>query len=257
MNSKESKLLRVIREAVREGDRAIKETRAHYLSVEQKTYKELVTNCDIASEKAIVNLLKTHYPDSSILSEELGNVSGNDALLWSIDPIDGTHNFIHGIPFYAISVAAFAKREVVAGIIYLPEFNACYYAAKGRGAFLNDKKITVSDRELKDSMVAYDNQFHKHKAMMKNLPIVADKCFTLRIFGSAAVDIAKVSEGVIEARIFHQTKLEDYAAGSIIVKEAGGKITDFNGNAPTLETRDVIVSNGKIHNLLVQLLNLN
>lgn len=253
----ENKLLKVLNEAVRKGDGAIKETKAHYLSVEQKTYKELVTNCDIASEKAIVNLLKTHYPDSSILSEELGNVVGNDALFWSIDPIDGTHNFIHGIPFYAISIAAFINREVIAGMIYLPEFDACYYAAKGTGAFLNDKKITVSDRELKEAMVAYDNQFHKHRAMMKNLPIVADNCFTLRIFGSAAVDIAKVSEGILEARIFHQTKFEDYAAGSIIVKEAGGKVTDFNGRDVTLETRDVIVSNGKIHSQLVQLLNLN
>ena len=251
----ENKLLKTINQAIREGVRAIKETRARYLSIEHKTYKEFVTNCDIASEKAIVNILKIHYPDSSILSEELGDVLGNDSLLWSIDPIDGTHNFIHNIPFYAISIGAFLNKEVVAGMIYLPEFEACYYAAKGKGAFLNDKKISVSTRELKESMVAYDNQFHKHPAMMKNLPKIVDNCFTLRIFGSAAVDIAKVAEGGLEARIFHKTKFEDYAAGAIIIREAGGKITDFAGRDVSLETRDVIVSNGRIHEQLLQLLN--
>jgi myo-inositol-1(or 4)-monophosphatase len=103
-------------------------------------------------------------------------------------------------------------------------------------------------------MVAYDNQFQKHKAMLKNLPLLQEKCFTLRIFGSATVDICKVSEGAIEARVFHKTKFVDFAAGAVIVKEAGGNITDFDGRRVTAKTSDVIASNGWIHKELVDLL---
>ena len=137
----------------------------------QKSYKEFVTNRDIASENAIVEVLKGEYPDSKIYSEEVGY-----------------------------------------------------------------------------------NQFQKHRAMLKNLPLLQEKCFTLRIFGSAAVDICKVSEGSIEARVFHKTKFVDFAAGALIVKEAGGNITDFNGYRVTSKTSDVIVSNGRVHKELVGLL---
>ena len=252
---KMDKILITLKRAIEAGSDALKKTRSEGLMFRQKSYKEFVTNCDIASENAIVEVLKGEYPDSSIYSEEVGAVSGEEELLWVLDPIDGTHNFMHNIPFYAISIGAYHKEEAIAGMIYLPEFDACYYALRGKGAFLNDKRIRVSDRgKLSEAMVAYDNQFQKHKAMLKNLPLLQEKCFTLRIFGSATVDICKVSEGAIEARVFHKTKFVDFAAGAMIVKEAGGNITDFDGRRVTAETSDVIVSNGKIHKELVDLL---
>lgn len=248
-------ILITLKRAIKAGSNVIKKTRSGGLMFRQKSYKEMVTNCDIGSESAIVEVLKGKYPNSSIYSEEVGDISEEEELLWVLDPIDGTHNFIHNIPFYAISIGAYHKGEAVSGMIYLPEFDACYYALRGKGAFLNDKRIHASDSEkLSKAMVAYDNQFHKHKAMLKNLPLLQEKCFTLRIFGSAAVDICKVSEGGIEARVFHKTKFVDFSAGSLIVKEAGGNITDFNGCKVTPKTSDAIVSNGRIHEELVDLL---
>ncbi len=249
-------IIEVLKKSALAGNKAIQDTRAGML-LRHKGYKEIVTNCDIASENAITDVLKKEYPQSAIYSEEVGDISGTEELLFIIDPIDGTHNFIHSIPFYAISIGAFSKGEPFAGIIYLPEFDDYFYAVKGKGAFLNDKKIETSQvLKLSDAMVAYDNQFQKHPSMLKNLPPLIDRCFTLRIFGSACVDICNVANGKIDARIFHKTKIEDFAAGISIVEEAGGKLTDFSGKPVTLKTSDVIVSNGKIHEELIDLLEL-
>ena len=250
------KIIDTMKRAAIAGSNAIKETSTNIMW-RRKGGKELVTNCDIASENAIVKVLKKDYPGSSIHSEEVGRITGQETLLWILDPIDGTHNFIHKLPIYAISIGAFKKGKPFAGLIYLPESDKFFYAVNGKGAFLNDKKISVSGiGKLNNSMVAYDNQFHKHEAMLKNLAVIQEKCFTLRIFGSAAVDICNIAQGAIEARIFHKTKIVDFAAGLVIIKEAGGKITDFNGNAPTIDTKDVIVSNGKIHQELIDILDL-
>lgn len=250
-------IVKVLIKSALAGNQAIQDTRTG-LMLRHKGYKEIVTNCDIASENGITDVLKKEYPNSAIYSEEVGDISGNEELLFIIDPINGTHNFIHNIPFYAISIGAFSKGKPYAGLIYLPEFNDYFYAVKGKGAFLNDKKLETSNvLKLSDAMVAYDNQFQKHASMLKNLPPLVEKCFTLRIFGSACVDICNVASGKIDARIFHSTKIEDFAAGISIVEEAGGKITDFKGGGPiTLKTSDVIVSNGKIHAELVNLLEL-
>jgi myo-inositol-1(or 4)-monophosphatase len=124
--------------------------------------------------------LREEYPNSKICSEEVGDITGEEELLWIIDPIDGTHNFIHKLPFYAISIGLYKKGEPFAGLIYLPKSDDCFYAQIGEGAFLNDKKISISDiKKVDDSMVAYDNQFHKHPAMLKNFSLLTEKCFRL------------------------------------------------------------------------------
>jgi len=250
------KIIGALKKSVLAGNEAIQDVRMG-LMLRHKGYKEIVTNCDIASENAITDILKKEYPESSIYSEEVEDISGTEELLFIIDPIDGTHNFIHNIPFYAISVGVYSRETPFAGMIFLPEFDYCYYAVRGKDAFVNDKKIEVSNvLKLSDAVVAYDNQFQKHPSMLKNLPLLIEKCFTLRIFGSACVDICNVANGKIDARVFHNTKIVDFAAGISIVEEAGGKITDFNGKPVTLKTSDVIVSNGKIHGELIELLEL-
>lgn len=253
---KMEKIVDVMKRAATAGSEAIKKTRSE-LMWRQKDHKEFVTNCDIASENAIIEVLKAEFPDSTIYSEEVGTITGDEDLLWILDPIDGTHNFIHNIPFHAISIGAYNKGKPFAGLIYLPATDEYFYAIEGKGAFLNDKKISVSGiPKLNNGMIAYDNQFHRHESMLKNLKIVQEKCFTLRIFGSAAVDMCNVARGDIEARIFHKTKIFDFAAGIIIVREAGGKVTDFEGREVTSKTADILVSNGKIHDELVNLLHL-
>jgi len=130
-----------------------------------------------------------------------------------------------------------------------------YYAARGGGAFLNGKKINVSDRmPLNKCMIAYGPNLHRHKDAMAHLSILARECFTIRISGSAVVGLANIASGVLDARIFHGTKPVDFAAGALIVTEAGGKATDFNGEQYSLETSDLIISNGKIHKQLCELL---
>jgi len=257
MKTENEAMLAAMKEAAMAGVGAIAAEKKKGISGSEKSPKEFVTNCDLASEKAIMDILKRNYPDSSILSEEAGEIKGN-GLMWIIDPIDGTHNFMFGLPMYGISIAAYQmeQNKIIAGVIYLPEFDAMYAALLGGGAFLNDKGISVSKREnLTDCMVAYDNQFHKHKAMLINLGKLAPSCFTVRIFGSAVCDLAHVAEGVLDARVFHNTKLVDFAAGSLIVREAGGKVTNFKGEDVNLKTTDVVASNGKIHEQLCALLN--
>ncbi|MFC1741077.1 inositol monophosphatase family protein [Nanoarchaeota archaeon] len=223
----------------------------------QKDSREYVTNCDIASENAIIEVLQKEFPDSTIYSEEVGEITGEEDLLWILDPIDGTHNFIHSLPYYAVSIGAYKRGKPFAGLIYLPEFDEYLYAVEGKGAYLDDKRISVSSIEkLGNSMITYDNQFHKHEAMLKNLESLQAKCFTVRVFGSAAVDLCSVAKGAVEARVFHKTKIFDFAAGILIVKEAGGTVTDFKGKEVNPETSDVLVSNGKIHQELMDLLEL-
>ncbi|MBN2316089.1 MAG: inositol monophosphatase [Sedimentisphaerales bacterium] len=244
----------ILQEAVREGNKALQGARSG-LMYRHKTYKELVTNCDIASENAIAGFLSGKFQNAKIFSEEVGEIVGDEEIVFIIDPLDGTHNFIHNIPFYAISIGVYSKGVPFAGVIYLPEFQDCLYAVKNEGAYLNGQVIHCSDTErLGESLIAYDNQFHKHESMLKNLSPLSERCFTLRIFGSACVDLCGVARGWMEARIFHQTKLVDFAAGQVIVEEAGGKVTDFQGRPLTLQTTDVLASNGRIHSQLVELL---
>lgn len=251
-----NKIIEDLKEAVNKANEILQKTRPE-LILRYKKFKEIVTNCDIASENVIMGILKQKYPQAKFFSEEVGEILGGDELVFIIDPIDGTHNLIHNLPFYAISIGVYSKGKPFAGIIFLPEFKEYFYAVKGEGAFLNEKKINCAETSmLKEAIVSYDNQFHNHKSMLKNLPVLTEKCFTVRIFGSACVDLCNIARGHIDARIFHKTKAVDFAAGAIIIEEAGGKVSDFKTNPVTLKTHDVIASNGKIHQELIELLKL-
>lgn len=172
-----------------------------------------------------------------------------------IDPIDGTHNFVYGLADYGISIAGVRENRFIVGLIYLPETNDCFFAYQNKGAYLNGKKVRVSSRDkLEQSMIAYDNQFHNHPLMLKNFKPVIDSCFTIRILGSAVVALCKVAEGILDARIFHKPKLVDFAARTLIVEEAGGSVTDFNGEKVTLNSTSVVASNGRIHQSLLSVL---
>ena len=243
-----------MKQAAEEACFAILNMKSEGIKSKRKFYRDFVTTCDIASEKAIISVLKKEYPESAFHSEEAGNIPGK-GFLWIIDPIDGTHNFMRGLPYYAISIAAVWDGEIIAGLISLPETNDCFSAYKGSGAYMNGQKVAVSTTEnLGDAVIAYDNQFHNHPAMAKNLPKLISECFTIRIFGAAAVDLCKVSQGVLDARILHKPKLVDFAAGALIVEEAGGKVTDFAGDKYTLTTNNIIASNGLLHHQLLGIL---
>lgn len=249
-----NRIREILEKAAKEAANSIIAKRKEGFYIREKAYKDLVTGCDIASEKAITSVLEKAFPGSAFDSEEGGHIDG-EGWLWIIDPIDGTHNFIFGLSNYAISIGGVRGNELTVGLIYLPETEDCFFAYKNKGAYKNGQRIRVSTRDkLEQSMIAYDNQFNKEPLMLKNFKPVIDSCFTVRILGSAAVDLCKVAEGVLDARILHKPKLVDVAAGVLIVEEAGGRATDINGENVTLNSSSVVASNDQIHESLLSIL---
>jgi myo-inositol-1(or 4)-monophosphatase len=241
--------------AAKAGGKVVNEYRYRTKDLTLKSYKDYVTNVDINSEDVIIKTIKSKFPGHGIHSEEKGTEREESDYLWIIDPLDGTHNYIFNIPFFMISIALAYKKEVIMGAIYSPAMDELYYAEKGKGAFLNGKPIEVAaQKTLNESLILYDNQFHNHKDMLPNFNELIKHIFTIRILGSAASDLCFVARGYATARILHKPKLCDFAAGALIVEEAGGKVTDFQGNKWDLNTEGVIASNGYIHNELLEIL---
>jgi len=242
--------------AIKTAGEVVNKHRKNVKEISMKSYKDFVTNVDLESEKTIVGLIREKFPDHIIHSEEMGTEEKKSEYMWIIDPLDGTHNYMFNIPFFGISIALARNKEIIMGAIYLPAFDELFFAEKGKGAFLNGKPIKAASQEnLIESLILYDNQFHKHEDMLPNYVKIVDKAFTTRIMGSAVCDLCSVARGYANARIFHKPKLCDFAAGALIVEEAGGKATDFWGNPWNIETKNLIASNGKIHDELLKLLN--
>lgn len=220
------------------------------LHVIRKTAKEFVTNVDVDCQKLSHNLLADTYP---IMSEELRNPDVTfGGCFWVIDPLDGTHNFIAGLPLFGVSIALVYDSRIVVGVIYLPFFDKLYYAVEGQGAFMNGVKIYVSKNKfLEKSMITYDNQFYLNERAFERYQKLTSKTFTTRILGSAIYDFALIAAGKIDARIWNNTKLFDFAAGVLVVQEAGGRVTDFHGKKIMLDSHEIIASNGLVHNDLV------
>lgn len=214
--------------------------------------KGIVTNLDKESEEAILKILraKSNY---AIFTEETGNIEGKDAL-WVIDPIDGTTNFSRNIPFFCISIALIRENKIELGVIYNPVLNELYYAEKGKGAYLNKKQIFVSKQgSLKGSVVIID---HGYDLKDREMSIEAIKRLyrncSLRTFGTTAFELCFVAKGSTDAFMSSGDELYDYAAGLIIVEEAGGKVTDWKGDKWNNANSFILTSNGKIHEELIQ-----
>jgi myo-inositol-1(or 4)-monophosphatase len=216
--------------------------------VHRKEARELVTNVDVESEGVIVKTIRDNFPSHKLESEELGREKYTaEDYVWIVDPLDGTHNYAYGVPFFSTSIALARDGQLILGAIYDPVHDKMFYAERTKGAFVNGEPIHVSGRSrLSDALVMYDNQFHKRKDMFPNLQRLYTKILTVRISGSAATDACLVASGIADARIWHKTKIVDIAAGVVIVKEAGGKATDFKGDPLLLGGTEVVVSNGKI-----------
>ena len=204
----------------------------------------------------LLEALESELGKVHVLSEEMREFDKEVENYWSIDPIDGTHNFIAGLPFYGISAAYIEDNRVKVGVIYLPEFNQLFYASEANGSFVNGVKMASSELvDLSKAIISYDNQFYLSDKSIANLNMVIDSSFTTRIHGSSVVDAAFVAQGKLSARIYNATKLCDIAAGSLLVEESGGKVTDFDGNDLDLKNvTTVIMSAEKIHQDLLTLL---
>ncbi len=165
-------------------------------------------------------------------------------------------NVISGLPNFGVSIALASKKEFLLGVIYLPYFDEMYYAVKNQGAFMNGEKIQVSkNNDLEKSMIAFDNQFYLNKKSFDVYKKIVDACFTTRILGSAVYDFCLIASGKVDARVWNNTKVFDFAAGLTILNEAGGKVTDFSGNQVNLGTHDILGSNSFVHQELLSTIN--
>ena len=230
------------------------------LKVNTKSPNDFVTEVDHAAEAIIIETLLGAYPGHGILAEESGRAHGakNSEYVWIIDPLDGTTNFIHGFPVYAVSIALAFKGQVQQAVVYDPTRNDLFYASRGRGAFLNDKRLRVSKRiRLAECLISTGFPFRKgdnFKRYLQMLEIVMPLCAGLRRPGAAALDLCYVAAGYCDG--FFETGLSpwDAAAGSLMITEAGGLIGNFTGEADFLYQREVLAGNPKIYGQLVALL---
>ena len=225
----------------------------------RKSRKELVTEIDLIVQSYVTKSLGA-ISDCDIFYEE--NKSQSSKILSKecliIDPIDATHNLVAGLPFYNISIGYVKNNAIIFGLIYFPDSKDIYHAYKGKGAYKNLDQISVSKNiVLEKSIVAYDNQFHLDQSIMINYQKLVESVFTTRILGSANRDACFIAEGVLDARVWNSTKVYDIVAGSIIVKEAGGLVTDFSAQLINLgNINKVVMSNGGIHQELLELIGL-
>ncbi len=228
--------------------------------ISQKQINDFVTEVDHASEKIIIETLLTAYPGHGILAEESGSEYGakDSEFVWIIDPLDGTTNFIHGFPVYCVSIALAVRGKVEQAVIFDPSRNDLFTATKGRGAYLNERRIRVSKRtQLKDCLISTGFPFRPGDNFKSYLNMMADvmqRTAGLRRPGAAALDLAYVAAGFTDG--FFETGLSiwDVAAGSLLVTEAGGLVGNFTGEADFLEQRECLAGNPRIYGQLVPIL---
>jgi len=228
---------------------------------EMKKKRDILAAGDLKSEQIIVQEIKKYFPQHDVLSEEEATEINHSEYLWVIDPIDGTINFSRNLEEYCISLALEVKGSLVLGVIYQPQTDKLYVAEKGCGAFLNNKKIKVSaESDMINMLLATDNS--SSPVMRKiNYQILAKVCNEvrhIRIFGSGALHLAKLAEGKIDIYYKYKkskTNYWDYAAGALLVQEAGGKVSDFLGRPFGERSDNIVASNGKIHQKILNILN--
>jgi myo-inositol-1(or 4)-monophosphatase len=230
------------------------------LKISHKGPNDFVSEIDQMAEAAIIEILLAAYPGHAILAEESGRAHGaqHSEFTWIIDPLDGTTNFLHGFPVYAVSIALAWRGVVQQAVVYDPTRNDLFYASRGRGAFLNDRRLRVSKRtRLADALIGTGFPFRRGDNVQRYLKMfesVMAACAGVRRPGAAALDLCYVAAGWYDG--FFETGLNpwDIAAGSLVITEAGGLVGNFTGDADFLYQREVVAGNPKVYGQLVALL---
>ncbi len=229
--------------------------------IRHKRKNDFITFVDEQSEQIILKTIFEAFPDHAYLAEEIGSSRHEHDYLWIIDPLDGTTNFLQGIPVFAISIGLLHRGKPRLGVIYDPIHQELFWAEKGKGAFLNDQKIVVSNKTLlEQSFIATGFPFkakHLLDDYLKAFKGIFSECIGQRRMGAAAIDLAYVAAGRFDG--FWELGLSgwDQAAGWIIIEEAGGRVTDFWGNSDFLFSHYTLASNGKIHQQLIEKITLS
>jgi myo-inositol-1(or 4)-monophosphatase len=261
-------------QAALKGGEILSEHRGKVKSIGYKDEVNLVTEVDRISEEAILRIIKDNFPDHGILTEESEEFipeseKSKSTYRWVIDPLDGTTNYAHGFPMYCVSVALEKNRGIILGVVYNPNLDELFVAEKGKGAFLSagsctaedKKRISVSETsELSQSLLATGFPYDIRKSKIDNLDHFANfykKAQAVRRGGSAALDLCYLAMGRFDG--FWELKLSpwDMAAGTLIVEEAGGKVSDFCGEPFNIRLKEILASNGKIHQQMMEVLKLS
>lgn len=231
--------------------------KASHLAVDSKGKNDFATEIDRVAEKEIISIIKAAYPEHSILAEESGEHAGND-FVWVIDPLDGTTNFIHGFPQYAVSIALKYKGRIEVGVVYDPLRDELFTAKRGGGAMLNNRRIRVTGlSSMKGALIGTGFPFkvpHHLDAYLAMFRAITIDSAGIRRAGSAALDLAYLAAGRLDAFWEIELKEWDMAAGILLVKEAGGVATDFSFNDNYLESGNLIAGSPRMHQLMYQLI---
>ena len=229
------------------------------LQVSLKGPGDFVTNCDKKVEKILIDELLKARPSYSILSEEIGEINNDDSFKWIIDPIDGTSNFLHGVPHFAISIGLEHNKEIICGIIYDPIKDEMFTAEKGNGSYLNNQRMRVSSRSKLEDCIIFTGG-PKREAKNRELALKEYYKFSIKVLtpirklGSAALDMAYVAAGRCDGFWSRNLNYWDIAAGIVLVKEAGGFVTDFSGEYQYIENKTILVTNSKINKEMIEVL---
>lgn len=229
------------------------------LQITKKGTADFVSNADKAAEAIIRDELETARPRFGFLMEESGTIEGSDPdHRWIVDPLDGTTNFLHGLPHFAISIALEHSGRIISGVIYDPIKDELFWAERGKGAFMNDRRLRVSPtRQLTESVLATGIPFAGRKGgpeFMQDIARVMPAVAGIRRFGAAALDLAYVAAGRYEGFFERYLSYWDIAAGILLVREAGGIVTDIQGGGRVVETGHILAANDMIHPQMVRLL---
>lgn len=229
------------------------------LKVHEKGMNDLVTLVDQAAEQDIIETIRRAYPNHGILGEETGYHAGTDEFVWVIDPLDGTMNYVHGFPHFAVSIGVKYRDQIEHGVVYDPLSQDLYAASRGAGAQLNDRRIRVSKHiRLEGTLIGTSLPFHERaKHIDQHFHIFKEvfiRCSDVRRTGSAALNLAYVAAGKLDGFWESGLKEWDIAAGVLLVREAGGYVTDFKGEHGFLESGNIIAGSRKIHAELLKII---
>lgn len=254
--SEPKSLLPPLIEAAHASGRILMKHFGKLLHIREKKGAGLVTQVDLASEAAAVRILRRARPDFGFLTEESPPEASQSGGRWIIDPLDGTTNYVHGFPMFCVSLAAEWRGKLIAGVIHHPVLDETYIAERGKGAFIGKKRIHVSKTaKLRDSLLTTGFTYRKDSwlhAEMEAFERLSATARAVRRPGSAALDLAYVARGVFDG--FWEQRLSpwDVAAGILIVQEAGGKVTDYQGRPFQLEGKQFLASNSRLHGALLK-----
>ena len=257
--STQTALLKVMSDAARKAARGLNRDFGELLElqVSKKGAADFVSAADLKAEQTIFEMLQKARPGYSFLGEERGLIEGTDKThTWIVDPLDGTTNFLHAIPHFAINIALQREGAIVAAVTYNPVTNELFWAEKGKGCFVNDKRLRVAARQhLAESVLATGIPFlghGQHATFLKELHQISQRVAGVRRFGAAALDLAFVAAGRFDGYWERDLKPWDLAAGLLLVSEAGGKVTTVEGGDDMLTTGSVCAANLELHPLIRQ-----